>query len=123
MLQIDLARDRLMKLWRVNGDRVEATAVVVRRGSVFTASVQYRYADGRSRTWSWRTRDGATLTGRQLVRCIESIDRGFRSIPGVQVRIDFPHDASHEEQMLILIDYGLLRLVADESETEVDLGA
>ena len=102
-----------MKLWRVSGDRVDATAAIVRRGEQFTAAVHYRYADGRSRSWSWRTRHGTYLNGREVVRCINSIDRGFRAIPGVHVRIDFPQDASREEQMVILMEYGLLRLFAD----------
>ena len=102
-----------MKLWRVSGDHVEATAAVIRRGERFSAAVHYRYADGRSRSWSWRTRQGTYLTGRELVTCIHSIDRGFRAIPGVHVRIDFPQDASREEQMLILLDYGLTRIFED----------
>ena len=113
MFQVDLRRDRFMKLWRVSGDRVDATAAVIRRGERFTAAVHYRYADGRSRSWSWRTRQGTYLTGREIVQCINSIDRGFRSIPGVHIRIDFPQDASREEQMLILLDYGLTRIFED----------
>jgi hypothetical protein len=118
VFQIDLRRDRFMKLWRVSGDKVEATAAVIRRDDRYTAAVHYRYADGRSRTWSWKTRDGTYLTGREIVQCINSIDRGFRSIPGVHVRIDFPHEASREEQMLILMDYGLLRLFEDSAGCE-----
>ena len=118
LFQIDLRRDRFMKLWRVSGDKVEATAAVIRRDERYTAAVHYRYADGRSRTWSWRTRDGTYLTGREIVLCINSIDRGFRAIPGVHVRIDFPHEASHEEQMLILMDYGLLRHFEDSAQLE-----
>ena len=122
MFQVDLRRDRFMKLWRVSGDRVDATAAIVRRGEQFTAAVQYRYADGRTRSWSWRTRDGTMLSGREVVRCMNSIDRGFRAIPGVHIRIDFPQDASHEEQMLILMDYGLHRLFEDTSPSvELDL--
>ena len=118
MFEIDLSRDRFMKLWRVSGDRVEATAAVIRRGHRYTAAVHYRYADGRSKTWSWRTRQGTYLSGREVVQCMTSIDRGFRSIPGVHVRIDFPHDASREEQMVILMDYGLTRLFEDQAEAE-----
>ena len=106
-----------MKLWRVSGDRVDATAAVIRRGEQFTAAVHYQYADGRAKSFSWRTRDGTMLSGRQVVRCVNSIDRGFRAIPGVHVRIDFPQNAGHEEQMVILMDYGLLRLFADASLT------
>jgi hypothetical protein len=113
VFQIDLQHDRFMKLWRVSGDRVDATAAVIRRGERYTAAVHYRYADGRSRSWSWRTRQGTYLNGREIVQCINSIDRSFRSIPGVHVRIDFPQDASREEQMLILLDYGLTRLFED----------
>jgi len=113
VFQVDLRRDQFMKLWRVSGDRVDATAAVIRRGERFTAAVHYRYADGRSRSWSWRTRQGTFLTGREIVQCINSIDRGFRSIPGVHVRIDFPQDASREEQMVILLDYGLTRIFED----------
>jgi hypothetical protein len=113
VFQVDLRRDRFMKLWRVSGDRVEAMAAIIRRGERFTAAVHYRYADGRSRSWSWRTRDGTYLSGREVVRCMTSIDRGFRAIPGVHVRIDFPQNASREEQMVILMEYGLLRLFAD----------
>ena len=90
-----------------------ATAAIIRRGEQFTAAVHYSYADGRAKSWSWRTRDGTVLNGREVVRCINSIDRGFRAIPGVHVRIDFPQDASREEQMLILMDYGLHRLFSD----------
>jgi hypothetical protein len=104
-----------MKLWRVTGDRVDATAAIIRRGEQFRAAVHYRYADGRSRNWSWRARDGTYLTGREIVRCIESIDRGFRAIPGVHVRIDFPQDASREDQMVILMEYGLHRLFTDSA--------
>ena len=118
LFQIDLRRDRFMKLWRVSGDKVEATAAVIQRSDRYTAAVHYRYADGRSRTWSWRTRDGTYLNGREIVQCINSIDRGFRAIPGVHVRIDFPHNASREEQMLILMDYGLLRLFEDSAQQE-----
>ncbi|HZO27801.1 MAG TPA: hypothetical protein VFH48_17620 [Chloroflexota bacterium] len=118
MFNVDLRRDRFMKLWRVSGDRVDATAAIIRRGEQFTAAVHYNYADGRSRSWSWRTRDGTVLTGREVVRCINSIDRGFRAIPGVHVRIDFPQDASREEQTLILMDYGLFRLFADTAPIE-----
>lgn len=118
LFQIDLSRDRFMKLWRVSGDKVEATAAVIQRADRYTAAVHYRYADGRSRTWSWRTKDGTYLTGREIVQCINSIDRGFRAIPGVHVRIDFPHNASREEQMLILMDYGLLRLFEDSAQPE-----
>ena len=57
------SHDRFMKLWRVSGDRVDATAAVIRRGEQFTAAVHYRYADGRSRSWSWRTRQGTYLNG------------------------------------------------------------
>jgi hypothetical protein len=122
VFQVDLRRDRFMKLWRVSGDRVDATAAIIRRGERFIAAVHYRYADGRSRSWSWRTREGTLLSGREVVRCINSIDRGFRAIPGVHVRIDFPQDASREEQMVILMDYGLHRLFADASPTiELDL--
>ena len=102
-----------MKLWRVSGDRVEATAAIIRRGDRFIAAVHYRYSDGRSQSWSWRTRQGAYLTGREVVRCIGSIDRGFQAIPGVHVRIDLPQNASREEQMLILLDYGLTRIFED----------
>lgn len=107
-----------MKLWRVSGDRVDATAAIIRRGEEFTAAVHYRYADGRSRSWSWRPRTGgAFLTGREVVRCMNSIDRGFRAIPGVHIRIDFPQDASREDQQLILMDYGLTRLFLDADGT------
>ena len=102
-----------MKLWRVSGDRVDATAAIIRRGEQFTAAVHYQYADGRSRSWRWRAREGTYLSGREIVRCMNSIDRGFRAIPGVHVRIDFPQDASREEQMVILMDYGMLRLFTD----------
>jgi len=118
LFQIDLSRDRFMKLWRVNGDRVEATAAVIRRGRRYTAAVHYRYDDGRTKTWSWRTRKGASLTGREVVQCINSIDRGFRSIPGVHVRIDFPQESSREEQMLILMDYGLYRLFEEGDQAD-----
>jgi hypothetical protein len=132
VFNVDLRRDRFMKLWRVSGDRVDATAAIIRRGEQYTAAVHYSYADGRSRSWSWRTRDGTILNGRQVVRCINSIDRGFRAIPGVHVRIDFPQDASREDQMVILMDYGLFRLFADTApaveieleladDTEIDL--
>ena len=47
-----------------------------------------------------------------------AIERGFRAIPGVHVRIDFPQDASREEQTLILMDYGLFRLFADTAPME-----
>ena len=114
LFQVDLSRDRFMKLWRVNGDRVEATGAVIRRGERYTAAVHYRYSDGRAKTWSWRTRDGTYLTGREVVQCITSLDRGFRSIPGVHVRIDFPHDATREDQMLALLDYGLLGLFEEQ---------
>jgi hypothetical protein len=122
VFQVDLRHDRFMKLWRVSGDRIDATAAVIRRGELFTAAVQYRYADGRAKSWSWRTRDGTLLNGREVVRCVNSIDRSFRAIPGVHVRIDFPQNASREEQMVILMDYGLLRLFADTAPSEeVDL--
>lgn len=106
-----------MKLWRVSGDRVDATAAIIRRGEQFTATVHYQYADGRSRSWRWRARDGTYLSGREIVRCMNSIDRGFRAIPGVHVRIDFPQDASREEQMVILMDYGMLRLFTDTASS------
>jgi hypothetical protein len=123
LFQVDLGRDRFMKLWRVSGDKVEATAAVIRRGWRYTAAVHYRYADGRAKTWSWRTRDGKFLSGREVVQCINSIDRGFRSIPGVHVRIDFPHNATREEQMLILMDYGLARIFEDTDSTDtVEVG-
>ncbi len=82
---------------------------------MFTARIHYGYPDGRTKSWDWRSRTGALLTGREIVRCISGIDRGFRRIPGVHVRIDFPQNASREEQMVILMDYGLLRLVADRA--------
>ena len=44
---------------------------------------------------------------------MNSIDRGFRAIPGVHIRIDFPQDASREDQQVILLDYGLHRLFQD----------
>jgi hypothetical protein len=122
VFQVDLRRDRFMKLWRVSGDRVDATAAIIRHGEQFSAAVHYRYADGRTRSWSWRAHEGVLLSGREIVRCINSIDRGFRSIPGVHVRIDFPQDASREEQMVILMDYGLLRLFTDmASAAEVEV--
>ena len=124
MFNVDLRRDRFMKLWRVSGDRVDATAAIIRRGEQFTAAVHYRYADGRARSWSWRTRDGTVLNGREVVRCINSIDRGFRTIPGVHVRIDFPQNATREEQMVILMEYGLFRLFSDTApavEVELEL--
>jgi hypothetical protein len=130
VFQVDLRQDQFMKLWRVSGDRVDATAAIIRRGEQFTAAVHYQYADGRSRSWRWRARDGAYLSGREIVRCMNSIDRGFRAIPGVHVRIDFPQDASREEQMVILMDYGMLRLFTDTASasdgdvldvTELDL--
>jgi hypothetical protein len=113
VFQVDLRRDRFMKLWRVSGDRVDATAAILRHGEEFTAAVHYQYADGHSRSWRWRPKEGPFLSGREIVRCMTSIDRGFRSIPGVHVRIDFPQDASREEQMVILMDYGMLRLFSD----------
>jgi hypothetical protein len=113
VFHVDLRRDRFMKLWRVSGDRVDATAAIIRRGELFTAAVHYQYANGESRSWSWRPRGGDYLSGREVVSCITSIDRGFRAIPGVHVRIDFPQDSSREEQMLILMDYGLHRLFND----------
>ena len=116
MFHVDLSSDRLMKLWRVCGDRVDATAAVIQRGQRYTAAVHYRYADGHSKTWSWRTRQGTYLTGREIVRCINSIDRGFRAIPGVHVRIDFPQDASREEQAHVLTDYGLNRWIEDRPD-------
>ena len=125
LFRIDLSRDRFMKLWRVSGDRVEATGAVIRRGERYTAAVHSRDSDGRAKTWSWRTRDGTYLSGREVVQCITSLDRGFRSIPGVHVRIDFPHGATREDQMLALLDYGLLGLfeeqdlVGSESNPEV----
>lgn len=118
MFLVDLTHDRFMKLWRVTGGTVEATAAVIRRGRRYTAAVHYRYSDGRAKRWSWRTRQGTYLTGREVVRCINSIDRGFRSIPGAHVRIDFPQDASREEQMVILLDYGLTRMFADGGQPE-----
>jgi hypothetical protein len=118
VFQVDLRSDRFMKLWRVSGDRVDATAAIIRHGEQFTAAVHYQYTDGRTRSWSWRARDGAYLSGREIVRCMNSIDRGFRAIPGVHVRIDFPQNASREEQMVILMDYGLLRLFNDLSPAE-----
>ena len=126
MIHVDLRLDQFMKVWRVTGDRVDATAAILRRGERFTAVVHYRYADGRTKSWSWRTRDGTILTGREVVRCMNSIERGFRAIPGVHVRIDFPQNASREEQMLILMDYGLFRLFEDAApaiELELDVGA
>ena len=118
MFQVDLRSERFMKLWRVSGDRVDATAAIIRRGEQFTAAVHYQYADGRSRSWRWRAKDGGYLSGREIVRCMNSIDRGFRSIPGVHVRIDFPQDATREEQMVILMDYGMLRLFTDAASGE-----
>jgi hypothetical protein len=118
LYQVDLSRDRFMKLWRVSGDRVEATAAIIRHGEQFTAAVHYQYADGHSRSWRWRAKDGGYLTGREIVRCMNTIDRGFRSIPGVHVRIDFPQNATREEQMVILMDYGLLRLFTDAASPE-----
>jgi hypothetical protein len=115
LFQVDLSRDRFMKLWRVSGDRVDATAAVIRHDELFTAAVHYQYADGRSRSWRWRAKNGGFLTGREIVRCMHSIDRGFRAIPGVHVQIDFPQDATREQQMVILMDYGLLRLFTDAS--------
>ena len=102
-----------MKMWRVSGGRVDATAAIIRHGEEFTAAVHYQYPDGRSRSWSWRPRHGVFLTGREIVRCMNSIDRGFRAIPGVHVRIDFPQNASREDQVVILMDYGLHRLFLD----------
>ncbi len=119
-----------MKLWRVSGDRVDATAAIIRRGEQFTAAVHYQYADGRSRSWRGRAREGAYRSGREIVGGMNSLDRGFRAIPGVHVRIDFPQDASREEQMVILMDYGMLRLFTDSASasnggvldmTELDL--
>lgn len=46
---------------------------------------------------------------------MNSIDRGFRAIPGVHVRIDFPQDASREDQVVILMEYGLHRLFLDSA--------
>ena len=113
MIQVDLRSEQFLKLWRVSGDRVDAVAAVLRRGDHFTARIHYRYPDGRTKSWDWRSKSGTLLTGREIVRCIRGIDRGFRRIPGVHVRIDFPQSASREEQMVILMDYGLLRLVTD----------
>jgi hypothetical protein len=115
-----------MNVWVGTGVRVHASAAILRRGERFTAVVHYRYADGRTKSWSWRTRDGTILTGREVVRCMNSIERGFRAIPGVHVRIDFPQNAGREEQMLILMDYGLFRLFEDAApaiELELDVGA
>ena len=105
-----------MKLWRVRGVGVDATAAVVQRGRRYTATVDYRYADGRSKRCSWRTREGIYLTGREIVRCINSIDRGFRAIPGLHIRIDFPHDASREEQTHVLTNYGLGSWIEDRRD-------
>ncbi len=115
VIQVNLRCEHFLKLWRVSGDRVDAVAAVLRRGDLFTARIQYSYPDGRTKSWDWRSRTGTLLTGREVVRCIRSIDRGFRAIPGVHVRIDFPQSASREEQMVILMDYGLLRVVADHA--------
>lgn len=113
MIQVDLRSEHFLKLWRVSGDRVDAVAAILRRGELFTARIHYRYPDGHTKSWTWLSHTGTLLTGREIVRCIGSIDRGFRAIPGVHVRIDFPQSASREEQMVILMDYGLLRLFTD----------
>lgn len=115
MIQVNLRCEHFLKLWRVSGDRVDAVAAVLRRGDLFIARIHYRYPDGRTKSWDWRARGGTYLTGREAVRCITSIDRGFRRIPGVHVRIDFPQSASREEQMVILMDYGLLRVISDDA--------
>jgi hypothetical protein len=120
VIQVNLRCEHFLKLWRVSGDRVDAVAAVLRRGEAFTARIQYSYPDGRTKSWDWRSRTGPLLTGREIVRCIASIDRGFRAIPGVHVRIDFPQSASREEQMVILMDYGLLRIVADRAAETTD---
>jgi hypothetical protein len=122
VIQVDLRSEHFLKLWRVSGDRVDAVAAILRRSEMFTARVHYRYPDGRTKSWTWRSHTGTLLTGREIVRCIGSIDRGFRAIPGVHIRIDFPQNASREEQTVILMDYGLHRLFADTAaEDDVQL--
>ncbi|MFN8521910.1 MAG: hypothetical protein U0821_02260 [Chloroflexota bacterium] len=47
------------------------------------------------------------MSARELVQCTYSIERGFQTIPGVRLRLDFPHDTTRESQAGILAGYGL----------------
>lgn len=109
-----------MKLWRVRSDRLEATAAVLRRGQRYMAAVHYRYPDGSSRSWMWRTNHGVRLSGRELVQCVTSIDRGLKATPGIHMRIDFPIDSDRDAQREILQSYGLYTIFADAAEVEVE---
>ena len=61
----------------------------------------------------------------QFAQACGDVERILRAIPGVHVRIDFPQNATREEQMVILMDYGLFRLFSDTApaiEIELELG-
>ena len=125
MQPVDLRRDRFVKVWRVTGNGLEATAAVVQRGRGFRAAAECVFSDGRRRSITWHSRctarpgdDPALLTGREAVLCINQIDRTFRALPGTHVRIDFPAGSTREDQMIILMEYGLTSLVEHGSEAQ-----
>lgn len=119
MLKVDLCRDRFLKVWRVSGESVEATAAVIQRGGGYCASIHYQYPDGRHKTLVWRTRKGTLLTGRDVVLCINSIEKSFQHIPGTRLRVDFPPGATQEDQVLMLMEFGLLKAL-EEADTHIE---
>lgn len=120
MFGVDLRQDRFMKVWRLTGDKVQATAAVIRRPRGFTAAIRYAITDGRARTWSWRGQQGALLTDREAALSILSIDRRFKTMPGTYLRVDFPQGSNRADQVVILMEYGLLELVPG-ADTPPDL--
>lgn len=117
MIQVDLRQERFLKVWRVSGDSVEATAAVIRqRHGGFSAAIHYVTPHGRTRTWRWPAKN-RPLSGRELVQSVFSIERGFKSIPGMHVRVDFPVDSNHADQVVLLMEYGLVDLVSEENVT------
>ncbi|MBI4491914.1 MAG: hypothetical protein HY690_03875 [Chloroflexi bacterium] len=125
MFDVDLRRDRFIKVWRVTSGSVEATAAVIRRPHGFSAAVHCALPDGGIRTWRWPGQQGSLLTDREAVLSIFGIDRDFTSLPGTHVRIDFPQGSSHADQVVILMEYGLLDLAPgaeapDDLELEED---
>lgn len=115
MFEVDLRYERFVKVWRIDTEQVKATAAVIRRGDRYSAAFHYRTSQGNSCLWRWPG-SGGSLSERELVQSILSIERSFQSAPTAYERIDFPHDSTRAEQMVLLMDHGLLHLVAQTDQ-------
>ena len=113
MRPLDLRRHRLIKLWRVTGAEGEITVLVVRSmEGEYVGFARFDIVGVGRRIAAWRGQRGRALSEREGVHLIYAIERVVSDLPGVRLRIDVPFDVSEEQQVLILLDQGLIEFLA-----------